>query len=58
LPRAEVTASAGKIQNVVVQPNAILQGWRVSFELTPDGDKLSELAMQLVGLTSPPQTRS
>ena len=44
---AGVTASTGKIQNVVVQPNPVNQGWRVSFEFAPDGDKLSELVMQL-----------
>lgn len=45
-PKATVTASAGKISNVVVQPNPLIgdgQGWRVNFEIDPEGNNLIEL---------------
>ena len=35
---AVVTASTGKLSQPVVQPNSEVEGWRVFFELTPDGD--------------------
>jgi glucans biosynthesis protein len=46
-PLAEVSASTGRIQNVVVQPNPETGGWRLSFELVPDNEKLVELWARL-----------
>ncbi len=40
---ADVGASAGRIENVVVAPVPELSGWRVSFDLVPDGAKLVEM---------------
>ena len=42
-PKAEVSASAGKIQSVVVKANPIGQGFRVIFELDAKNTTLSEL---------------
>lgn len=36
---ADISASSGKIDNVVVQKNTATGGWRLSFELTPEKDK-------------------
>ncbi|WP_240342350.1 glucan biosynthesis protein [Methylococcus sp. EFPC2] len=36
---ADISASSGKIDNVVVQKNTSTGGWRLSFELTPEKDK-------------------
>lgn len=41
------TASRGKISNVVGQPNAPTGGYRVSFELHPGTESLSELSLVL-----------
>ena len=38
-----VSGSTGQIQNVVVHKNPQTQGWRLSFELLPQGDSASEL---------------
>ncbi|WP_232481045.1 glucan biosynthesis protein [Roseomonas sp. KE2513] len=46
-PAAEVSASAGKIENVVVQRNPETGGWRLSFELMPGTEKLVELWARL-----------
>ena len=46
-PLAEVSASTGQIQNVVVQPNPETGGWRLSFELVPGNEKLVELWARL-----------
>jgi glucans biosynthesis protein len=43
LPVADVTASAGRISNVVVQRNLEISGVRVTFELTPGDAELVEL---------------
>jgi len=40
---AVVSASTGQIQNVVVHKNPQTNGWRLSFELLPQGDASSEL---------------
>lgn len=40
---AVVSASTGQIQNVVVQKNPHTNGWRLSFELLPQGSDPSEL---------------
>ncbi|MDR3495187.1 MAG: glucan biosynthesis protein [Ancalomicrobiaceae bacterium] len=42
-PKADVSASAGKIQSVVVKANPIAKGFRVSFELDTKNTTLSEL---------------
>lgn len=47
LPEAKVTASAGEIKNVVVEPNPLLGGYRVSFAFDPKQSKLSELRAEL-----------
>ena len=47
--RPDITASAGKVGGVFSVPNSETGGWRVSFELQPDGAKLSELRCVLVG---------
>jgi glucans biosynthesis protein len=43
LPVADVSASAGRISNVVVQRNLEISGVRVTFELTPGDAELVEL---------------
>jgi glucans biosynthesis protein len=40
---AVVSTSSGQIQNVVVHKNPYSNGWRLSFELLPQGSDLSEL---------------
>lgn len=45
---ADVSASAGSIRNVVVQPNEASGGVRLSFELDPGGAQLSELRARLM----------
>ena len=52
-PRVEATASAGKLRNVVVQPNPESGGWRVNFELAPEAAKLVELRVVLRGDAGP-----
>ena len=47
LPRATVTASAGKVQDVVVSDNPITRGYRVSFVLDPEKSDLCELRLDL-----------
>lgn len=47
LPVADVSGSAGKIKNVVVQRNAEISGVRVSFELVPGEADLVELRFVL-----------
>lgn len=46
-PAAVVTASAGKVQDVVVSDNPLTRGYRVSFILDPAGAELSELRLEL-----------
>jgi glucans biosynthesis protein len=43
VPLADVSASAGRISNVVVQRNREIGGIRVTFELTPGNADLVEL---------------
>lgn len=50
--RAEASTGQGKVQNAVAQPNPETGGWRLSFELEPQG-KLAELRGQLVGDDGP-----
>ena len=47
LPEAKATASAGEIKNVVVEPNPLLNGYRLSFAFDPKQAKLSELRAEL-----------
>jgi glucans biosynthesis protein len=46
--KAVVQADHGKVRNVVAQPNPVTGGWRVSFELFPEGARLVELRAQLM----------
>jgi len=41
--KASVTASAGTVTNVVVQPNPHTSGWRLAFHLDPGAADLIEL---------------
>lgn len=45
--KPQVTASSGKLSNVVGRPNPVINGYRVSFELAPEGAELSELRLVL-----------
>jgi glucans biosynthesis protein len=47
LPEAKVTASAGEVRNVVVEPNPVVGGYRLSFVFDPKQTKLSELRAEL-----------
>jgi glucans biosynthesis protein len=46
-PRVDVTADKGKLQNVVALAAPELGGWRISFELLPDGADTVELRLVL-----------
>ncbi len=48
-PHADLGASVGKLQNVVVQPNPEIQGWRISFELVPGNATLVDMHCILMG---------
>ena len=50
---AEVSANFGKIQNVVPRPNPETGGWRLSFNLVPDGQKVVELRARLMQASEP-----
>ncbi|BBK43714.1 glucans biosynthesis protein G [Allostella vacuolata] len=43
-----VQADRGKLRNVVAQPNPVTGGWRLSFELSPEGARAVELRAQLM----------
>lgn len=47
LPLAKVEASGGIISNVVIAPNAANNGYRLAFELEPEGKELIELRAEL-----------
>lgn len=47
LPTVKVLASQGKVNHVVVTENPHVHGYRVSFELDPQGASLSELRAEL-----------
>ena len=51
-PKLEVRTDKGKIQNAVAQPNPEIKGWRISFELVPDG-KAAELRARLLNDAGP-----
>lgn len=38
-----VQTSGGKLENVVTEPNPMFDGWRIFFDLVPDGDKPADL---------------
>lgn len=46
-PQQEIWTSAGSISGAVVMPNPHTGGWRVSFDLTPDGKGVHELRCML-----------
>jgi glucans biosynthesis protein len=46
--RGLVSASKGKIEHIVTQPNPETGGWRLSFELAPEKEPLIELRAQLL----------
>jgi glucans biosynthesis protein len=46
--RADVSASAGEIRDVVLQPNPEMSGMRLSFAFEPKGAGLSELRARLL----------
>jgi glucans biosynthesis protein len=48
VPRADVRASKGKVQDIVTQLNTERAGWRLSFELVPEDEKLIELQARLL----------
>jgi periplasmic glucans biosynthesis protein len=50
---AQLSASAGKIDRVVVEPNPALGGWRIMFTLTPGSAQLSELSCVLMNGDTP-----
>ncbi len=52
-PHAELTTSAGTIQNVVVEPNPDISGWRVIFDFLPGDATVADLHGQLVGDQGP-----
>ena len=51
--RPDITASAGKLGTVFSVPNPETGGWRISFELLPEGAKLVELRCVLAGDAGP-----
>jgi glucans biosynthesis protein len=51
-PKLEVTTDKGTIRNAVAAPNPETKGWRISFELVPDG-KSAELRARLHGANAP-----
>jgi periplasmic glucans biosynthesis protein len=51
--RGVVTTSKGKINNIVTQPNPETGGWRLSFELATEKEKLLELRAQLLRADDP-----
>lgn len=52
-PHAQVSASAGKISAVVVEPNPATGGWRIMFTLDAGDAKLSELNCVLMNDQTP-----
>jgi glucans biosynthesis protein len=51
--KGTVSANFGKIENVVSQPNTESGGWRLSFNLNPDGKPVVELRAQLMQADEP-----
>ena len=46
--KVEVDTSAGKLSNIVLQPNPATNGLRASFELTPEDAAVAELRLRVV----------
>jgi glucans biosynthesis protein len=46
-PKAAVTASTGKVKDVVVSDNPLTGGYRISFTLDPEKSDLCELRLDL-----------
>ena len=46
-PQLEVSADHGKLVNQVITPNPETGGWRISFELAPEGAKVVELRARI-----------
>lgn len=46
-PALEMSADHGKLLNQVMEPNPETGGWRISFELQPDGAKVVELRARI-----------
>jgi periplasmic glucans biosynthesis protein len=53
LPAIDVGADKGKIENAVVEPNAVTGGWRLSFQLVQGSEKLVELHARLMDGEAP-----
>ncbi|MCS0504501.1 glucan biosynthesis protein [Ancylobacter mangrovi] len=45
---AAVTASKGKVSDIVLRPNPDIQGWRISFNFEPQGADLSEMRAEFL----------
>ncbi len=52
-PRVELGSNVGKISNVLSLANPETGGWRISFDLTPNGEKLVEMHCLLLGEQGP-----
>ncbi|MCG6205946.1 glucan biosynthesis protein G [Rhodopseudomonas sp. HC1] len=50
--RAEVTSNKGEIRNVVSVPNPLIDGWRLSFNLTTDQPPIELRAILMAGDTA------
>ena len=50
---ADLGASAGKLSDVVVQPNPEIHGWRISFELAPGDARLVDMHCILMNEQGP-----
>ena len=46
-PQLEVSTDQGKLVNQVLTPNPETGGWRISFELAPEGAKVMELRARI-----------
>jgi glucans biosynthesis protein len=53
LPKIDVGASKGKIENPVVEPNPETGGWRLSFQLDQGSEKLVEMHARLMDGETP-----
>ncbi|MDB5412469.1 MAG: opgG, partial [Rubritepida sp.] len=48
MPEIALEANAGKLENIVLQPNRETGGLRLTFELDPDGARVVELRARLM----------
>jgi len=51
--RQDITTSAGKVGNIFSVKNTETDGWRISFELSPEGARVAELRCVLLGDAGP-----